>query len=274
MNPHFKALEAAYQLRYYLTFKTQFLKPLLRDHDAFVSDVLADVCDRQRYHLLQSSLAPDHLRLLISLRPDQSVSETIRALKGNVQNEFRKVQNIRSLWARGYFARSSGSVDLVRVRSYVDSQVSHHGYSGEWTRSLKFRNSAYTSPSFKFDHSLSILNYHFVFVTQNRLAVLDETIAPRLFEHLLHLGKEHLFAIDRVGVLPDHMHVLLEGVPNKSVDEYALAILNNMSCWMEQNYYGVLKETGAWNVWQPSYYVGTVGEYTSAQVSRFLTMAR
>ncbi|HEV8133813.1 MAG TPA: hypothetical protein VGP85_04025 [Pyrinomonadaceae bacterium] len=39
---------------------------------------------------------------------------------------------------------------------------------------------------------------------------------------------------------------------------------------MTKNYGGVLKETGAWNVWQPSYYAGTVGEFTSAQVAKFL----
>ena len=55
-----------------------------------------------------------------------------------------------------------------------------------------------------------------------------------------------------------------------SPEEYAFAILNNTCHWMERKFAGVLKETGAWNVWQPSYYVGTVGEYTTAQVDSFV----
>jgi REP element-mobilizing transposase RayT len=38
---------------------------------------------------------------------------------------------------------------------------------------------------------------------------------------------------------------------------------------MEKNYLGILKNTGAWNVWQPSFYAATVGEYTTAQVKNF-----
>jgi putative transposase len=271
MNPHFAALEAAYQLHYYLTFKTQFLKPTLLGTDALVNEVLEDVCNRAQYHLLETKLSEDHLRLLVSLQPDQTVSQTIRMFKGNLQNQFRKQLDIRDLWAKGYFARTSGTVDLERVRRYVDSQVSHHGFSGEWTKPLKYQNADFRSPSFSFDHSVSLLNYHFVFVTQDRRAIFDEAIAPNLFAYLKSLGQAHLFVVDRIGILPDHLHLLIEGVPSSSAEQYAQALLNNTGSWMERNYSGVLKATGAWNVWQPSYYVGTVGEYTTAQVSSFLS---
>src|SRR5262249_11538182 len=150
----------------------------------------------------------------------------------NLQNQFRKQLNINNLWAGGYFARSSGSVDLGRVRQYIESQVRHHGYSGDWTKPLKFRNTAYKSPEVNFDHSVSSLNYHFGFATQDRISVFDEAIAPRLFDYLLSIGQRHLFAVDRVGLMPDHMHLLIEGVPGKSAEEYALAILNDTAIWM------------------------------------------
>ena len=73
-----------------------------------------------------------------------------------------------------------------------------------------------------------------------------------------------------MSLLPDHMHMIIEGIPSVRVEEYALAIMNNAQYWMTKQYAGVLKETGAWDVWQPSYYAGTVGEFTTAQVSSFL----
>jgi putative transposase len=76
--------------------------------------------------------------------------------------------------------------------------------------------------------------------------------------------------VDRIGFLPDHIHLIIEAIPSLSVYECALAFLNNTNHWMHKHYWGVLKETGAWDVWQPSFYAGTVGEYTTAQVKRFL----
>jgi len=110
--------------------------------------VIDDVCTRNDYHLLECDLDPTHLRLLVSLQPKQSVSRAIKLLKGNLQYEFGKLSE--KLLGRGYFARSSGTVDLERARNYVDRQVSHHGYSGEWTKPLKYRNPAFRSPAFSF----------------------------------------------------------------------------------------------------------------------------
>ena len=128
MIPHFTALEAAYQLRYYLSFKTQYLKPTLAPSETkdLVHRVLADVCERQQYHLLETSIDDDHLRLLISLQPTHAVAKTVQMLKGNLQYQFGKCTLPKVQLAGGYFARSVGQVDLARVRKYVDSQVQHH----------------------------------------------------------------------------------------------------------------------------------------------------
>lgn len=272
MNPHFTALEAAYQLHYYLCFKTYYLKPTLATEDAqqLVRSVLERVCQREQYHLLKTDITKDLLRLLISLKPYQTVSQAVRLLKGNLQTEFRRTSNLGKLLGKGYFARTSGRVDLDRVRKYVDGQVAHHGYKGAWTNPLKYHNQNFKSPNFSFDHCVCTLNYHLVFVTQGRIPLFDEAIASKMFDYLLAVGNKHQFAVDRIGLLPDHMHMIIEGIPSVSVEEYALAILNNTRFWMEKKFFGVLKETGAWDVWQSSYYAGTVGEFTTAQVKAFL----
>jgi len=193
-------------------------------------------------------------------------------LKGNLQYQFGKCSSPKVQLGGGYFARSVGNVDLERVRQYVDDQIPHHGYTGEWGTALKFHNEAFTSPAFTFAHHVSILNYHLVFATQNRISLFDEVIAPNLFQYLLRISKKHQFEIDRVGVLPDHLHLVVEGIPGMSVADYALAIMNNTRHWMTQKYSGVLKEMNGWDVWRPSYYAGTVGEFTTAQLASFLKL--
>jgi putative transposase len=272
MNPHFRALDAAYQLRFYLCLKTKYLKPTLArsETQTLIQQVLTEVCEREKYHLLETQLTDDHLRLLISLRPHHTVAETVRMLKGNLQYKFGKQPELDAQLAKGYFSRSVGAVELDRVRKYVDNQVTHHAYKGNWTRQLNYTNEHFVSPAFNFAHNVSILDYQLVFVVQDRHQLFDESMAPRLFEYLIAIGRKHHFAVDRVGLLPDHLHLLFEGIPSVSVEDYALAIMNNTRYWMEKRYLGVLKETKAWDVWRPSYYAGTVGEFTTVQLNHFL----
>lgn len=283
MIPHFASLTAAYQLHFYLLFRTSFGRPLFIGNNvsSLLSDVLADVCSRQNYHLLETNIDRDNLGLLVSLTPKQSVSETVKFLKGNLSRQFGlefgahlKAHNLRSLWAQGYFAKTSGKVNVAAARNYVDSQISHHGYHGSWTKPLKYRNSNFKSPAFSFDHSVAILDYHIVLSTQSRLPIFDdETIASSIFDYIVKIGRKHMFAVDRIGVLPDHMHLIVEAVPSLAMEDCVTAILENTRDWMTRNYANTLKQLDAWNVWQPSFYAGSVGEYSTAQVRKFLRRA-
>lgn len=95
-----------------------------------------------------------------------------------------------------------------------------------------------------------------------------DDVCKREQYHLLEadITQDHLhdFVIDRIGLLPDHMHLIFEGLPYISVEEYVLALMENTRYWMTKHYSGVLKQTQAWNLWQPSFYAGTVGEYSTA----------
>ena len=86
MTPHFTALDAAYQLHFYLCFKTHYLRPMLatKEEHSLVRRVLDEVCVREQYHLLETEVTEDHLRLLLSLKPTQTVSRAVKMLKGNV----------------------------------------------------------------------------------------------------------------------------------------------------------------------------------------------
>jgi REP element-mobilizing transposase RayT len=69
-----------------------------------------------------------------------------------------------------------------------------------------------------------------------------------LFPYVMKVGKKHGFVIDRISLLPDHMHLIFEAIPSLSIQDCVLAILNNTREWMFQRYAGVLKETD-----QPNY---------------------
>jgi REP element-mobilizing transposase RayT len=280
MIPHFAALTAAYQLHFYFCFKTRYLRPFLekREQGLLVDEVLQDVCTREDYHLLESDISQDQLRLLLSLKPAHSVSRVANMLKGNTSRQFGmncpdilKSQGSKTLWSRGYFAQTSGKVNLETARAYVESQVTHHEYRGQWTDALNFCNSNFSSPVFPIAHSVCMLNYHIVLATHQRLPIFDETIAPNLFRYVMAIGAKHGFAVDRMGVLPDQIHLIIEARPDVSVEDCVRAALENTRYWMTKNYYGVLKEAKGFDVWQPTFYAGSVGDYSTAQVKRFLS---
>ena len=281
-QPRFGRLEEAYQLHFYLLFKTHCGREVFDADDirALLTDTVQDVCDREEYHLLDSQLTANRFRLLVSLKPNQTISRVVRMLKGNLSRRFSLTfpdrlaqRRLKTLWAGGYYATSSGKVNLAAARSYLDSQASHHGYRGKWTDGLKFINPNFKSPVFKLAHCACTLAYHVVLATQRRTPVFDDTIAKRLFPYALTIGAKRGFAIDRMSVLPDHIHFLFEALPSVSVAECVSALMNNTVHWMEKHYWGVLKQTGAWDVWQPSFYAGTVGKYKTAQVKSFLEHA-
>jgi putative transposase len=279
MSTPFKQLDSAYQLHHYLCFKTHYLREVLvgDNHRNLIATAAEAVCSREGYHLLDTQVEPAHVRMLVSLTPEQTVSQAVQRLKGSLSRQFSTTfpsylaeHRMPTLWARGYFARSSGKVGADTVRAYVDNQISHHGYRGAWTEALRFKNPEFKSPAFSLAHCLTILQYHLVLVTDFRIPLFDEAIAPRLFEYVIAVGQKRGFVVDRLSVLPDHVHLVIEAVPSLSMDECALTVVNNTRHWMEKNYWGVLKQTGAWDVWKPSFYAGTTGEYTTAQVRSFL----
>jgi putative transposase len=272
-NPTFTRLESAYALHFYLCFKSHCLRPRFAEQSVrdTISEVVYDICQREDYHLLEAQISPDNIRLLVSLKPEQVVSRAIKMLKGNVSHKLGLRFGATEPWfARGYFARCSGKVNSDIVQSYVAGQVTHHGYRGKWTEGLEHRNPLFKSPAFDLSHSVSILSYHMVLETVRGAAVFDDEIARNLFRYVIEAGSKRGFAVERMGILPDHFHLLFEAVPNKSVNEIAVTLMNNTVHWMGKHYWGALKQTGAWDLWKPSYYAGTVGEYTTAQVKRFL----
>jgi putative transposase len=152
MNPHFKALEAAYQLHFYFCLKTHFLKPHLATHDAekLVVKVLERVCQREQYHVLQLDVSATQLRFLLSLKPTHAVSQVVRLLKGNLERDFRHSFKVEKLLGRGYFVRSSGKASLEAARKYVESQVHTSWLQGRLDQAVEIPESSVSVAGFQF----------------------------------------------------------------------------------------------------------------------------
>src|SRR5262249_12656043 len=124
-------LSWAYQLHYYLCFRTRQCHSVFTgpEHIGAIDAALGEICERHEYHLLQAKVYPDHLRCLVSLRPEQAISKVIQTIKANSARLFDARFSVAPpLWGRGFLARSVGRVRLGVVKQYINDQSEHHGY--------------------------------------------------------------------------------------------------------------------------------------------------
>jgi|SRR5215813_634283 len=127
----FTSLTWAYQLHYYLCFRTHRRRQSFLSREPLLKNLVAEICECHQYHPLECRPYPDQLRCLVSLQPNQAVAKTIQTLKTNTSREWNRLWKLNPpLWARGYLARSVGDVRIDAVRKYLSEQGAHHGYDG------------------------------------------------------------------------------------------------------------------------------------------------
>jgi putative transposase len=119
-----------YDLKYHLVWVTKYRYQILRGELATrARDLIRQVCAAREIKILKGHVSRDHVHLLVSVPPKLSVSDVMQYLKGRsshaLQREFPELRRRywgQHLWARGYFAASSGTVTDAMIRAYIEQQ--------------------------------------------------------------------------------------------------------------------------------------------------------
>lgn len=267
----FKSLSWAYQLHYYLCFRTHLRRSIFESKAAQLTELVSEICARHGYHLLECQPHPDQLRCLISLQPNEPISKVIQAIKTNSSRECSLQFSLgKPVWARGFLAKSVGRMRIDAVRGYLDQQSRHHGYDSRVLPPIyRYRDSqpvALTAAHASFD-----LNHHLVFATCQRKGVFSSSIGKALSEYWLSVAAKRGFAIDQISVVPDHVHLLVRIRPKMSIEECALLLMNNGQHFIGKTYPQALIEAGINQLWEASAYAGTCGEVTTALLKAWLS---
>jgi putative transposase len=125
-----KTSHAVYDLKYHLVWITKYRKPILRGEMALrLRELIRQTCATLDVYIEKGHIATDHLHLLVSVPPHVSVSDLMQRLKGRssrlMLQEFGELRRQfwgKHLWARGYFAASSGNVTDEIIKHYIESQ--------------------------------------------------------------------------------------------------------------------------------------------------------
>jgi REP element-mobilizing transposase RayT len=263
----FTSLSWAYQLHYYICFRTHRRRTVL---NSSLFDIVNEICNRHDLHLLDYETYPDQLRCLISLQPDQGVAKAIQTLKTNASREWNiLIDASPPLWANGYLARSVGSVRIGPVRNYLEQQSTHHGYDQRW-RPPVYRYRAEQMVSLTSPHAFYDLRHHLVLATSQRKGIFSSDAGHALVDYWLRVAAKRDFAIDQITVVPDHVHSIVRIKPTLSIEACALLLMNNGQHFIGEHFPEFLIQAGVNQLWQPSAYAGTCGEYTSALIKNWL----
>jgi REP element-mobilizing transposase RayT len=89
---------------------------------------ITGIVNNKGQKLIRINGMPDHVHILIGLKPSMALSDLVRDIKTNSSTFINHKRWVRGKfnWQEGYGAFSYGHSQLNRVITYIDNQEKHH----------------------------------------------------------------------------------------------------------------------------------------------------
>ena len=114
------------------------------------------------------------------------------------------------------------------------------------------------------------INYHIVWSTKYRRKVLNTHIERRLKEILINVAREKGFEIAKIEVgTNDHVHVFVSAIPKISIS-YIAKMMKGISGRLLKEFPEISKELWNGELWNPSYYVETIGSISEEAIRQYI----
>ena len=115
------------------------------------------------------------------------------------------------------------------------------------------------------------INYHIVWSTKYRRKVLTSDIEKRLIEILINIGKEKGFDIAEIEVgTKDHIHVFVSAIPKISISYIAKMMKGISGRLLLKEFPEISKQLWNGELWNPSYYVETIGSVSEEAIRKYI----
>lgn len=241
---------AAYQLNWSLSLFSREVAP--PEHQWLESLKAATEADAVRI-LEYRPLDHSTMQFFLSTQPHVSPSQVVRSVKGRLQ--YLVKNSVPKLFHRNYSICSVGEANNACLDAYVAKQPTRHRMADPTIQQL-FESLQYADESVNLkeprssSHGHFLHNLHVVLENLEHLHEVSETILATLRAMAIRCchHKEHL--LTRIGLVSNHMHILLGCHVEDSPEDVVLALMNNLA-------YAI----GMKAAFEFSFYVGTFGPY-------------
>jgi putative transposase len=117
------------QIYIHVVFAVEGRQSLIKpEHNNELQRYITGIITAQKHKMIAINNMPDHLHLLVGVRPDASLSDLIRDVKASSSkfiNEMHWVAG-RFSWQEGFGAFSHSRSQLGTVIRYIENQQKHH----------------------------------------------------------------------------------------------------------------------------------------------------
>lgn len=119
--------------------------------------------------------------------------------------------------------------------------------------------------------SVSLVNYHLVWLPKRRKKVLVGEVENRCKQIIWEVCKEHEWKIIALEIMPDHVHLFVNVPPDVAAHKVANAIKGRSSRYLRQEFPHLMKLP---SLWTHSYFVSTAGNVSSETVRKYIEEQR
>lgn len=119
-------------------------------------------------------------------------------------------------------------------------------------------------------NSVYQIGYHLVWCTKYRKPVLKEEIETSMRELLLQIAQDNNFAIESMEIMPDHIHLFVTATPNHLIADMIKALKGVSARFLFKKHPELKQHLYGGHLWNPSYYVGTVGQISEENIKRYI----
>lgn len=131
MSDYRRGSHSVFRLHVHLVWCTKYRKAVLvGDVAQRMRDLTRQVCADMGVEVVSGVVSKDHVHVLVSMPPQISVSRLVQKMKGKtsykLQREFavlRKEYWGQRMWARGYFACTTGNVSDEMIAGYIKAHT-------------------------------------------------------------------------------------------------------------------------------------------------------
>jgi len=130
MENYRRSSHAVYDIKFHIVWITKYRKPILRgDIGIRVRDLIREICLANDVEIIKGHVSKEHVHIFVSVPPHLAVSKLVQRIKGRTSRkmliEYKHLNKAfwgRHMWARGYFAVSSGNITDEVIIKYIEEQ--------------------------------------------------------------------------------------------------------------------------------------------------------
>lgn len=117
-----------FQVVYHVVWCSKYRKKILVNKiAAYTKDLIAKICEENKWSVVTAEIQPDHIHLFLTIPPAVAVATAVKILKGTIARKlFLDFPQLKKelwgghLWSPSYYVGTAGNVSAETIQRYIE----------------------------------------------------------------------------------------------------------------------------------------------------------